>query len=196
MGVRGSLGGFIPLGPPRKTAERKGCAVKSCFRIFVGILPFLFIASLTSGCAGYRFTDDSTYALAPEYRKLFIESVDNPTLMSDLEFRLRSLVRDELTGRGLVTWTPKETAAAAMRLRIVDFRSNTLLEDAEEETVKSVAFINLQAEIRSRKDNKILWESGRISRSLSFFDGEQVDTEDRVLEFAVRELADRLRYAF
>ena len=147
------------------------------------------------GC-GYHLRDKSPVSLPEEYRSLFIASVDNPTLKPWLEARLRAMVRDEFTRRGRIEWVPRDQASAFLRIKVYDFSSSTSVSGSKDETVKSAAGIDLEAWIVSRKDGSVLWRSNRVSCGQSFLAGGRDQAEAKVLDLAVRELADRLGWDF
>ncbi len=160
--------------------------------LFCGIVCVLF----GFGCGGYHFKDKAPVSLAEEYRSLFILSVDNPTMKPWLDARLRSSVRDEFTRRGKIQWVSKDAAAAYLKIKVHDFSSSTSLTGSKDETVKSAAGIDLEAWIISQKDGSVLWSSNRVSAGQSFLTGGRDQAEAKVLDLAVRELADRLGWDF
>lgn len=150
---------------------------------------------LLAGC-GYKNTQSGPVALPENTRKLFLEDVENPTLNTDLYARIRSLVRDELTRRGQVQWVPRGEAEALMSVEIRSFTSKASVKDAEDETLRSTASINLQAQIVSAADRSVLWTSGPVGASESFTTGGQEDAERRVILLGVQRLVDRLGQNF
>ncbi|MDY7001026.1 MAG: LPS assembly lipoprotein LptE [Thermodesulfobacteriota bacterium] len=160
--------------------------------LFCGIVCVFFGLS----CHGYHLKDQAPVSLAKEYRSLFIVSVENPTMKPWLDARLRASVRDEFTRRGKIQWVSKDRAAAYLKIKVHDFSSNTSVSGSKDETIKSAAGIDLEAWIVSQKDGSVLWRSNRVSAGQSFLTGGRDQAEARVLDLAVRELADRLGWDF
>ena len=108
------------------------------FRIFfrrVGtVLMLATLAVATAGC-GYRFTGEP-FALDEDYRQMAIEAVDNPTLITDLSYRLRSRFRDELTKRDLATWVDRPSAKALVRLVIQSYSVSSRIASDTDQTLK------------------------------------------------------------
>ncbi len=161
-----------------------------------GLYALAALLLLTSGCAGYRLGDDAPSVLPSDRRTLAITSVKNPTLRFRLEYRLRSLLRDELTRRNMATWTEPDKAASLMSLRILRFTVTSAVTDEEDKTTKYRVEIRLTAQIRDRESNALFWESGEVEASESFQTADRTTAEQRVLELAVRELADRMGFAY
>ncbi|WP_461208492.1 LPS assembly lipoprotein LptE [Desulfocurvus sp. DL9XJH121] len=155
-------------------------------------LAALVLALALSACAGYSITskDGGTLALAPEYRTLFLKSVENPTLKPGVSADLRSRLRDEFSRRGGITWVDRDKAAAYLHVKVVSFTTSAAITDEDDETLKSSASISMEAWITKKSDGSELWR-GAASHSETFLTDREQAEED-VIEHAARKLADRL----
>ncbi|WP_243544156.1 LPS assembly lipoprotein LptE [Pseudodesulfovibrio tunisiensis] len=153
----------------------------------------LLFPLLLAACGGYSFGGGDYSVLPEEYRKMAIAEVSNPTMYSWMEPRLRSLFRDELTRRDLVTWVDDRARAdALMTINVIRFYRPDEVTGAEDETLRSSANIEMQVVIRSARDGSVLWNSGNVAQSWPFFEGEQDQADQTVTELAVRKIADRM----
>jgi hypothetical protein len=131
--------------------------------------------------------------LDAEYRTLAISGVDNPTTLSWLEPRIRSLLRDELTRRGTVNWVDDQTKADALiSISIVRYYRPTAVEGSSDQTLRSSAIFNFNAEIKSATDGHIIWSSGEINQDWPFYSGQEDEADTEVTRLGVRRLADRM----
>lgn len=165
--------------------------MSSPLRTIVAIL----VLALLAGC-GYRNTLSGPVALPEDKRKLFFEEVENPTLRTSLDARLRSLIRDELTRRGKVEWVSRDQAEAYFQIEILQFTSTSSVTGAEEQTLRFTTVISLEGGIVSAADRSILWSSGPVSAYESFLSGGRDAAEDRVILLAVERVVDRLGHSF
>ena len=149
-----------------------------------------------SGCAGYGVSGPDDLVLGPSHRDLYIKSVDNPTMRADLESRLRSVLRDEMTRRCLVTWTAPEDATAAVKVRVERFTSTTSISDKYDKSLLLSATVTLSATIHSTAGGDLIWNSGDVSASQNFLTGDRAAAEEKVIDLAVRQLVDRLHHNF
>ncbi len=153
-------------------------------------MAWAFLLLILYGCAGYTpLSADTPLVLEPERRQLFIKGVTNISLDPDLEPRLRSLVRDELTKRAQVIWVESKDATAYVYLNITKFSSAVTMKDADDRPLRSAVSITLNMQIRT-PEGETLYSAG-TSHSESFYT-DQTDAEKRVIEFAVRKLVDNM----
>lgn len=156
-------------------------------RYIVFLLPLLLMA------CGYGFGESGHSVLKPEYRVLAISGVENPTMLTWLEPRLRKLLRDELTNRGSITWTDEQKDADALiNIKVTRYNRPTAVEGSSDETLRSNANIVFEATIRSATDDSVLWSSGSMSQSWPFYSGQESEADAEVTRLAIRRLADRM----
>ncbi len=162
------------------------------------LVAVLVLALVAASCSGYRAASDreAPLKLPEEYRDLYLRSVENPTMNPDLEARLRTALRDELTRRARVLWVGREQATAYVDLKVNRFTSQTSLTGADDETIKSTASIDLSATIVRRADGSRIWGADHVGYSQSFSGDAKAEAEDAVLDIAVRRLVDRLGQAY
>ena len=153
---------------------------------------FILLLALAA-CSGYSFGEGGSSVLEPEYRTLSIDEVDNPTTLSWLEPEVRKLLRDELNNRGTITWTDdKSKADALLTFHIRRYNRPTAVAGESEETLRSNAVFEFEAEIRSTRSGAVLWRSGRMSQSWPFFTGDEAEADAEVTRLGIRRLADRM----
>jgi hypothetical protein len=160
-------------------------------------LALLFAATLALCGCGYSFTGqaDSTETasrLDPAFRKMAIARVENPTIEPWLEPRLRSLIRDEFTRRRLATWADKDQATSLLTVIIKRFARSTLVAGQQDQSVKLSTELTLFFRVHRAGDGAVLWDSGEMSQSESFFPGDSEGADLRVTDLVVRRLADRM----
>lgn len=168
---------------------------------WLGALVVAAWIGLAAGC-GYApasgSSAENTLAIEPRFRRLNLVKVENPTTEPRVEARLRSILRDELTRRGGVEWVERGQARGLLRVRIQQFTNSAKVKDADDVTVKYQVVVSLSARITNPDDNAVLWDSGLITAEESYFPSQNVReaAEERALDLAARQLADRLGDAF
>lgn len=151
----------------------------------------LMLPLLLAAC-GYGFGDKSS-VLEERYHKVAIGRITNPTTLSWIEPRMRALLRDEFTRRGLVSWEDnRKNAEAVMNVTITTFTRPTTVESGTGETLQSSTYIVLHSEIKSTTDGSTLWASGDISQDYPFFSGQEAEADMEVTRLVVRRLADKM----
>lgn len=159
-------------------------------RTFVSIL--LFAALLISGC-GYHFSASSPIVLPRGQTLLYFGRVDNPTQQVWLTPYVKSMLRDEFTRRGQVTWVRKNAAETLVRVKIKEFNSSDSVKGEDDVSVKYSARVVMQVEMYDRKKGGLLWSSGWTSGSESFYSQGNKNTASRkAVDDALRKIADKL----
>lgn len=139
------------------------------------LTPLLFIACLFLASCGYNFAGSSPINMPEDKRHLFISQLINPTQEAWLEPYLRSNVRDEFTRRGQVNWVDQNQAEALMQIEVIQFRTSDSQTGARDRTVRSTVTLNMKVDIVSARTGEVIWSSGSVSGSSSYF----LQTEDR-----------------
>ncbi|WP_018124366.1 LPS assembly lipoprotein LptE [Desulfovibrio oxyclinae] len=160
------------------------------FRNALLLLTLLAVA----GC-GYGFSRGKS-VLPEQYRTLAIAEVKNPAPLSWLEPRVRSLLRDEVTRRGLAEWASGERADALITIEIEKYYRRASVTGEDEETLQSDAKFVFEGIIRSSVDGSVIWRSGTISQDWPFQAGEEDEADAKVTELGIRRLADRMANDF
>jgi len=155
----------------------------------------LLLAALAA-CAGYSAGGGGDLVLGPEHRSLYIKDVDNPTMRAELESRLRSVMRDEMTKRGHIQWSERGKAAAYVKVRVERFTSTTSISDKYDKSVLLSANVTLSATIHDAASGDPIWHSENVSASQNFLTGDRASAEEKVLDLAVRRLVDRMHQNF
>ncbi|MFN2342969.1 MAG: LPS assembly lipoprotein LptE [Desulfonatronovibrio sp.] len=139
------------------------------------IIPFLFIACTFLASCGYNFAGSSPINMPEDKRHLFISQLINPTQEAWLEPYLRSNLRDEFTRRGQVNWVSLDQAEALMQIEVIQFRTSDSQTGAKDRTVRSTVTLNMDVKIVSASTGEVIWSSGSVTGSSSFF----LQNEDR-----------------
>lgn len=151
----------------------------------------LFAAAVLSGC-GYQLASKGPVNLPEDQRTLFMDSVENPTLQAWLGPRLRAELRDELHRRGWTRWVEKSQADLLVRIVINRYDRSTKVSDENDETLRSQANLSMHVDFVSRTTDQIVWSSGSIAVSESYFGGSPTEADMSVTELAVRRAVDKL----
>jgi hypothetical protein len=151
----------------------------------------LLLAVLASGC-GYRLASQGPVALPEDQRTLCMDSVENPTLHTWLGPRLRAELRDELHRRGWTRWVRRSEADLLVRIVIERFSHSTKVSNEEDETLRSEASLTMYVQFFSRATDEVVWSSGTIAASESYFGASSTEADDSVTELAVRRAVDKL----
>lgn len=161
---------------------------------FVRILAPLLLAAalLMLAACGYSMGGAGDRSvLGPEFRTLAISGVENPTTLPWLEPRIRSLLRDELTRRGVVTWTDSRNRADALiHVTIHKYFRPTAVEGARDQTLRSSAIFQFSVDITSATDSSVVWRSGQITQEWPFYSGQEDEADAEVTSLGIRRLAD------
>ena len=162
-----------------------------------GFMPLL-AALFLSGC-GYAFTGQAigpdgqegvVSRLDPAMRKMALVRVENPTVESWIEPRLRSLIRDEFNRRRLVTWTDKTQATSLLTVIIKKYSRETAVSGQQDQSLKLSTSLTLVLRVNRASDGIPLWDSGEQSLSESFYPGDSEGADMRLTDLTVRRLAD------
>lgn len=153
----------------------------------------LTLTLLMMGCSGYSFGEEGTSVLPPGDRTVAVEKITNPSTLSWMEPRLRSLLRDELNNRNTITWVDSPSKAdATITINVLSYNRPTAVSGAKEETLRSVASISLKATVRSTITNEIIWTSGTLSQDWPFFTGGETEADMEVTQQIIRQLANHM----
>lgn len=154
-------------------------------------LAALLALALLSGC-GYQLAGQGPVALPKDQRSLCMDSVENPSMEAWLGARLRSELRDELHRRGWTRWVERSRADLLVRIVVNSFEHDTTVSNADDETLRSQASLSLRVDFVSRATDAVVWSSGNVSASESYFGSLTSDADESVTELAVHRAVDRL----
>ena len=155
----------------------------------------LCLVSCLTGC-GYHFSSLSPVSLPQGYSCLYISRVVNPSQESWLEPKIRSYLRDELTRRGQMRWVSKDKAEVLVRINIKEF-STASVKGKNDLSIKYVAQVVLEVQMLSAKDKALIWTSGQINGSKSYYnENEKREAAEQAVEKALDLVVDRLGNGF
>jgi len=166
-------------------------------------LALILAAALALCGCGYSFTGtapadgtEQASRLAPELRNMALVRVDNPTTEAWIEPRLRSLIRDEFNRRRLVTWTDKAKATSLLTVDIKKFTRSTAISGQADQSVKLSTGIVAVFRITRATDGSVIWDSGELTHSESFYPGDSEGADMRVTDMLVRRVADLMTESY
>lgn len=171
-------------------------------RTFLRTMPLLMTALsgvLTTGC-GYTWrgekgslSEDSV--LGDGSRTLRMNAVDQTTLYQWLPYLLRSLVRDDITARGLAKWVDSGPADYALTVRVNSFqiRSHGQYEARNQ---LFAATINMELIVYNGTTNTVAWQSGPILYSDNFETSDEESAIKEVIAMSVRRSIDLMQQRF
>ncbi|SKA83346.1 protein of unknown function [Paucidesulfovibrio gracilis DSM 16080] len=162
---------------------------------WTALVPTILLFVSLAGC-GYHLAANGPVALDQDQRSLFMERVDNPTLQTWLGPRLRSVLRDELTRRGWTRWTSRAQADLLVRVVIDRYSRSSKVRDADDDTLRYSASITMRVDMVSRATDTVVWSSGTIAESESYFGNSTTAADMEVTELAVRRAVDRLTQGY
>lgn len=158
-------------------------------------LPAAFmLLFLLAGC-GYGFSHGQS-VLPEDKRTMAIVEVKNPAPLSWLEPRLRSLLRDEVTRRGIGQWSSHDKAKSLVTIDVKEYFRRSSVTGTQEETLQDEARITFECIIRSSVDGTVIWRSGSLTQVWKYTPGNEDEADKTVTELAIRRLADRMSNDF
>lgn len=164
-------------------------------RLLCAALCIALLALALGGC-GYSFAGSAApnspqaSRLAPEFRKMFLARVENPSTETWLEARLRSLIRDEFSRRRMVEWTDRSQATSLLTVSVKRYTRQTAVAGSSDQSVKLSAGIILSAKVTRAADGVVLWQSEELNQGESFYPGDSDGADMRLTDLAIRRLAD------
>ena len=145
---------------------------------------------------GYHNSATEPNRLGEKFREIAINKVENPTLERWLEPELRSLLRDEITRRGQLVWVDKSKAEALINIRVISLSSGSRILGNKDATLKYDKTLKIQMRITSAADGSLLWNSGPVEVTESYYTGEEDATNALVTELLVRRIVDKMNQAY
>lgn len=156
------------------------------------ILLGLLLCIALSAC-GYGLASRGPTVLQPDQQKLYLASVQNPSLNSWVGPELRAQLRDEITNRHVAQWTDRKNAQGLVEVVIDGFTlSQTTVTGKSDQSLRYATSISMHMRIVSPLDNSILWESGGLGVSETFFGNNAEGAQKRVVRLAAERMVDRL----
>lgn len=130
------------------------------------------------GC-GYRLAGGNTF-LPDRIRSILVRPFDNRTQRPEIDQRVTEAVAREMSRRGGYRLAVRrEEADAVLEGVVTDYRTNPVQFDAEGRATRMEAVVVLQATLRERANDAVLWsQTGLVFR-------EQYDVREEALEEAI-----------
>jgi hypothetical protein len=164
-----------------------------------GLSPGPFLAGLLlltvlSGCAGYHLAADAPSIFGEGGKTLKIKGVDYPTLQPWLPYRIRSVLRDEVTARHLASWVDTGPADFEIQINVISYISREWMQDARDMTMLYATTLSLEGVVYNGSTNQEVWRSGRV------FYSERTEqstmASDTIIIQTIRQLVDQMRNKF
>ncbi len=159
------------------------------------LILLLCVVFAVSAC-GYHNSATEPNRVGEQFREVAIAKVENPTLERWLEPKIRSMLRDEITRRGQLVWTDKSKAEALINIRILGLSDGSRILGDQDVTLKYDMTLKVQMKIISASDGSLIWNSGPMSVTESYYTGEEDATQQLVTKLMVRRLVDRMNQAY
>ncbi len=159
------------------------------------LMLLLCVIFAVSAC-GYHNSATEPNKLGEQFKEVAIAKVENPTLERWLEPKIRSLLRDEITRRGQLVWTDKSKAEALFNIKILSLSDGSRTLGNEDKTLKYDKTLKVQMRVTSAADGKLLWNSGPVEVTESYYTGQEDATDQLVTELLVRRLVDKMNQAY
>ncbi|TIH17358.1 hypothetical protein D0S45_06785 [Marinifilum sp. JC120] len=159
------------------------------------LILLLCVVFAVSAC-GYHNSATEPNRVGEQFREVAIAKVENPTLERWLEPKLRSMMRDEITRRGQLVWTDKSKAEALFNIRILELSDGSRILGDQDVTLKYDMTLKLQMKVTSATDGALIWNSGPLEVTESYYVGQEEETKQLIIKLMVRRLVDRMNQAY
>ncbi|WP_027723157.1 LPS assembly lipoprotein LptE [Maridesulfovibrio zosterae] len=159
-------------------------------------LILLFSIIFAVNACGYHNSATEPNRLGEMFRDVAISKVENPTLERWLEPKIRSLLHDEIIRRGQLVWVDKSKADALFNIKIINLTDGSRILGDKDKTLKYDMTLKLQMRVTSAADGKLLWNSGPVSVTESYYTGQEEATQQLIVELLVRRLVDKMNQAY
>ena len=159
----------------------------------------LVLCALLSGCGytwrGQEGSRSETSVLGDGTKTLKIKEIEQTTLFSWLPYMTRSLLRDDITERGLAKWVDEGPADYTITVRIPSFqiRSYGQYQDSSQLFTGNM---NMQLILYDGRTNTEVWQSGPLYYSDNFENANEEQAIREILQMAIRRAVDRLQQKF
>lgn len=159
------------------------------------LILLLCVVFAVSAC-GYHNSATEPNRVGKQFREVAIAKVENPTLERWLEPKIRSMMRDEITRRGQLVWTDKSKAEALFNIRILELSDGSRILGDQDVTLKYDMTLQVQMQVTSAADGSLIWNSGPIEVTESYYTGEEDTVKQLITKLIVRRLLDRMNQAY
>ncbi len=178
-----------------KSRQRQGVRAVVVMNYVKKLILLLCIVFAVSAC-GYHNSASEPNRVGEQYREIAINKVENPTLERWLEPKMRSMLRDEITRRGQLTWTDKSKAEALINIRIIELSDGSRILGNKDTTLKYDMTLKVQMKVTSAADGTLLWNSGPVSVTESYYTDQEDETRQLITKLMVRRLVDKMNQAY
>ncbi|WP_432738001.1 LPS assembly lipoprotein LptE [Maridesulfovibrio sp. FT414] len=163
---------------------------------YVKKLTLLLCLVFAVAACGYHNSATEPNRVGEKFHEIAIAKVENPTLERWLEPQLRSLLRDEITRRGQLVWVDKSKAEALINIKIISISSGSRILGNKDTTLKYDKTLKVQMRVTSAADGTLLWNSGPVEVTESYYSGQEDATNELVTELIVRKIVDKMNQAY
>lgn len=159
-------------------------------------LTLLLCLIFAMSACGYHNSATEPNRVGEQFREVAIAKVENPTLQRWLEPKIRSMLRDEITRRGQLTWVDKSKAEALFNIRILELSDGSRILGDQDVTLKYDMTLKLQMKVTSSSDGSLIWNSGPLEVTESYYVGQEDETRQLITKLMIRRLVDRMNQAY
>ncbi len=165
-------------------------------------LPFLLIVFLSTtllGCGytwrGQKGNISENSVLGDGTKTIKIKEVDQVTMYTWLPYMVRSLLRDDITERGLAQWVDEGPSDYTITVRVNSFQVRSYGEYEQSHDLFT-GDLKIQLIIYDGATNKEVWQSGTVSYSDRFENINEEAAIREILVMAIRRGVDKLQQKF
>lgn len=158
-----------------------------------------FLVLFMAGC-GYalRGTEDSratASVLGDGTKTLKIRNIEQSSLYPWVPYMIRSLLRDDITERGLAQWRDSGEADYGLTLELRSFQVRGYGQNAYRNVLFTGTAV-MELILFDGKTNTEVWRSGTMSYTDTFENANEEQAIQEILRMTVRRLVDRLQQRF
>lgn len=159
----------------------------------------LALALLLAGCGytwrGQEGSRSENSVLGDGSKTLKIKSVEQTTLYPWLPYMVRSLIRDDITARGLAKWEDSGETDYTLTIRLNSFQVRGYGQ-VSYQNILFTGTANMELFLYNGRTNTEVWRSGPLYYSDHFENANEEQAIQEILRMAVRRLVDRLQQRF
>ncbi|WP_320170956.1 LPS assembly lipoprotein LptE [Maridesulfovibrio sp.] len=163
---------------------------------YIKRLLFLLCLLFCITACGYHNSASAPNRLGEKFHEIAVAKVENPTLERWLEPKIRSMLHDEIIRRGQLVWADRSKAEALISIKIISISSGSRILGDNDATLKYDKSLKVQMKVTDAADGTMIWNSGPVEVTESYYSGQEDAANELVTELLVRKLVDRMSQAY
>lgn len=160
---------------------------------------FLLLCILLSGCGytlrGQEGSRSEDSVLGNGSKTLKIKEIDQTTLFPWLPYMVRSILRDDITERGLAQWVDEGASDYTLTVKIASFQIRSYGQ-YQHSSQLFTGTLNMQLILYDGRTNTEVWQSGPLYYSDNFENANEEEAIREILQMTIRRAVDRLQQKF